>query len=301
MKRKKWTTDDIPGQAGRVAVVTGANTGIGRETARALAGKGARVVLAVRNPGKGQAAAHKIREDHPQADLTVMNLDLADLGSVKDFADAFAKEYDRLGLLVNNAGVMAPPLGRTRQGFEQQMGINHLGHFALTGRLLDRLTATPGSRVVAVSSGAHRIGKPDFGDLNWQQRRYRAWRAYGDSKLANLYFAFELQRRLEKAGTDALAVAAHPGWTDTELQRHRHIMHFFTAWLAQGSRMGALPTLRAAVDPQVKGGEYYGPGGFLELRGYPVKVNSSDSSKDPEAARRLWEASEEMTGVKFGL
>jgi NAD(P)-dependent dehydrogenase (short-subunit alcohol dehydrogenase family) len=295
---KKWTLDNIPDQSGRVANVTGANTGIGFETAAALAAKNATVVMACRNRQKAEDAMDKIRERTPDAKLEFIELDLASLASVERFAAAYRAGHERLDLLINNAGVMVPPLGQTEDGFELQFGCNHLGHFALTGRLLDLLEATPGARVVTVSSMAHRRGKMDFDNLN-AEKGYRKMPAYGQSKLANLLFTFELQRRLEAAGSSLVATAAHPGWTGTDLQRHSAVIKFLNNFFAQTPPMGALPTLRAAVDPEAAGGDYYGPKGFYEMRGYPTKVGTTPAAKNELDARRLWEVSEKLTGVSF--
>jgi len=293
----KWNLDRMPDQTGRVAIITGANTGIGFETAAALAAKNARVVLACRNHQKAEDALDRIRARTAEADLRLIPLDLASLDSVRDFAESVRSDFDRLDLLINNAGVMAPPFGRTEDGFELHFGCNHLGHFALTGRLMDQLEATPGSRVVAVSSLTHRMAAFDFDNLN-AEKGYRKMAAYGQSKLANLLFTFELQRRLERAGSEVLAVSAHPGWTVTEIQRHSPLIEVFTP-LAPGPARGALPTLRAAVDPQARGGDYYGPRGLFELMGSPKKVRTSSAAKNEGDARRLWQISEELTGVRF--
>ena len=292
---KKWTVDDIPEQAGRTAIVTGANTGIGYETARALAHAGADVVLACRSREKGEAAAARIAAEGPKGRAVFQALDLADLESVRRLADDLARAHDRLDLLVNNAGVMVPPESQTKQGFELQLGVNHLGHFALTNALLDLLRATPGARVVSVSSMAHRMGRMDFEDLDFARRGYDAWGAYGQSKLANLLFTFELQRRLEAEGADVIAVAAHPGWTGTDLQRHAWYVRLMNVLVAMSPAQGALPTLRAATDPDVRGGDYYGPHGFREMRGHPVRVGTTDAAKNLEDAARLWQVSEERT------
>jgi NAD(P)-dependent dehydrogenase (short-subunit alcohol dehydrogenase family) len=294
-----WTTANIPDQSGKVAIVTGANSGLGYETALALAEKGATVVMACRSLPKAEAAAQQIRQTDPPGEVVVMELDLGDLDSVRDFAAAFQERYNRLDLLINNAGVMMPPYGQTAQGFETQIGVNHLGHFALTGLLLDVLLRTPQSRVVTVSSGAHRFGQIDFDDLHWERKPYKPNPAYGQSKLANLLFTYELQRKLAAAGQVTIAVAAHPGWTQTNLQRHSGLASFLNPFFAQPQPMGALPTLRAAVDPSVTGGEYFGPDGFMEMRGYPVRVKSNDASHNLADARRLWQVSEELTGVRF--
>jgi NAD(P)-dependent dehydrogenase (short-subunit alcohol dehydrogenase family) len=295
---KKWTTDDIPDQTGRVAIITGANTGIGFETAAALATKNATVVMACRNRRKAENAIKRIHEATPDARLEFIELDLASLASVERFAAAFRAGHERLDLLINNAGVMVPPLGDTEDGFELQFGCNHLGHFALTGRLLDLLEATPASRIVTVSSMAHRRGKMDFDNLN-AENGYDKMPAYGQSKLANLLFTFELQRRLETAGSSVVATAAHPGWTGTDLQRHSALIRFLNNFFAQTPPMGALPTLRAAADPQAQGGDYFGPKGFYEMRGYPVKVGTTPAAKNELDARRLWDVSEKLTGVSF--
>lgn len=298
-KERQWDSRLILDQSGKVVIITGASSGLGFETARLLAGKHARVVMAVRNTAKGREAAARIKKEYPKADVDVVQLDLADLASVRKFAKDFRKGYSRLDLLINNAGVMAPPYGKTADGFEMQFGTNHLGHFALTLLLLDMLKKVPGSRVVTVSSGAHAFGMLDFGDLNWEKRRYNAWQAYGDSKLANLYFTRELQRRLDGEDADVLAVAAHPGWAATELQRHQWWVRLLNGLFAQPPGMGALPTLYAATAQDVHGAEYFGPGGKGGLRGYPVRVQSNKRSRDMAVAGRLWDVSEEMTGVRW--
>jgi NAD(P)-dependent dehydrogenase (short-subunit alcohol dehydrogenase family) len=297
----KWTATDIPDQADRVAVITGANTGLGYETAAALAGRGAHVVLAVRNLEKGKDAAAGITAKSPHADVRLQELDLTSLESIRVAAKQLRSDYDRIDLLINNAGVMFTPKAVTRDGFELQFGTNHLGHFALTGLLLDRLLTVHGSRVVTVSSIGHRYpGGIRFDDLHWQRRYSRAG-AYGRSKLANLLFTYELQRRL--TGTHTIAAAAHPGASRTELSRNTPPwMRVVTGPFEltdQGADMGALPTLRAATDPGVIGGQYFGPGGFAELRGYPRVVASSNKSHDVDLQRRLWAVSEELTGVVY--
>ena len=297
---ERWTENHVPDQRGRVAIVTGANSGIGWDTARVLAQKGARVIMACRNMEKANHAANKIRLLDPAGEVVVMQLDLGDLDSVRAFASAFREQYAQLDLLINNAGVMMPPYGKTVQGFEQQFGINHLGHFALTGLLLNLLTTTSGARIVTVSSGSHNFGIINFDDLNWE-RGYPAQRAYGQSKLANLLFTYELQRKLVAAGQDTLAVAAHPGWTATNLQQHSSIIERLNPLFAQTTAMGALPTLYAAVAPDVRGGEYFGPDGFMEMRGYPTKVGSNQRSHDEAVAKRLWQVSEDLTHVQYQL
>ncbi|MBI2697869.1 short-chain dehydrogenase [Mycobacterium gordonae] len=295
----KWTANDIPDQTGRTAVVTGANTGLGLETAAALAAHGARVVLAVRNLDKGKQAVDRITAATPGAQVQLQELDLGSLASVRDAAAQLRSDHDGIDLLINNAGVMYPPKSTTADGFEMQFGTNHLGHFALTGLLLDRLLPVPGSRVITVSSVGHRIRAAiHFDDLQWE-RSYSRVGAYGQSKLANLLFTYELQRRLAPHGT-TIAAAAHPGVSDTELMRHMPTLigrvgkPFF-----QPAELGALPTLRAATDRAVQGGQYYGPDGFQEVRGYPKVVASSKQSHDEELQRRLWAVSEELTGVSY--
>jgi NAD(P)-dependent dehydrogenase (short-subunit alcohol dehydrogenase family) len=303
---EKWTEQDVPSQSGRVAVVTGANTGLGFETARALAVHGAAVVLAVRDVEKGKRAAARITGTAPGADLTVQELDLTSLESVRAAAAQLRAAHHKIDLLINNAGVMYPPRQTTRDGFELQFGTNHLGHFALTGLLLDRMLPVPGSRVVTVSSLGHRIrARIRFDDLQWE-RSYDRVAAYGQSKLANLMFTYELQRRLTAHRAATIAVAAHPGFADTDLIRNspaaaRLLAPAIAPLIAQDPAMGALPTLRAATDPGVLGGQYYGPGGPGQTRGYPRPVTSSMQSYDTTAQQRLWAVSEELTGTTVQL
>ena len=302
MTSDKWTATDIPDQSGRVAVVTGANSGNGLETTRALAGRGAMVVLAVRDLDKGRAAADAIRAEHRGADLVLQELDLASLDSVREAAVAIRDRFERIDLLVNNAGVFHTPRRQTADGFEIRMGTNHLGHFAWTGLLLPRVLPVAGSRVVMVSSNAHRYrSRIDFERLGTEQGRSQS-AAYGRSKLANLLFTHELQRRLVAAGAPTVALAAHPGWSETGILRHFpgiRIIHPLIGPLQHSAAMGALATLRAATDPDATGGQFYGPDGFMEMRGNPVLVPSSARSRDAELQRRLWDASEQVTGVSF--
>jgi NAD(P)-dependent dehydrogenase (short-subunit alcohol dehydrogenase family) len=293
-----WRPENIPDLTGKIAVVTGANSGIGFAAARALARKRATVICACRNREKGSAAVRQIAQECPESKAEYAPLDLSDLASVHRFAGEFTGRYDRLDILINNAGIMRPPFGKTVDGFELQYGVNHLGHYALTGRLLNRLTGTSRARVVTVSSWGHHLGVIDFDDLN-AEKNYDPGRAYAQSKLANLLFTYELQRRLEGAGVDTLAAAAHPGWTATNLPAHWRMMRIITPLIGQTPEMGALPTLYAAVAPDVKGGDYYGPGSWLGLRGYPIKVRSSDRSYDTAIAARLWAVSEKQTGVRY--
>ncbi len=299
MSKQKWDSNNITDQKGKVALVTGSSSGIGYEAARVLANKNATVIIVVRNLEKGNAALEKIKAGHSEADARVMEMDLADLESVRRFAEQFKQEYSRLDLLINNAGVMMPPYCKTVDDFELQFGTNHLGHFALTGRLLDLIKATPGSRIVNVSSGAHNYGNLDFDDLHCDDRPYKKMKAYGDSKIANLYFTYELQRKFDKAEYDAISTASHPGWTATELQRHTGLFSFLNNFFAQGLEIGTLPTLYAAVAPDVRGGDYYGPDGWKEMKGYPKKVQSNKLSNDKEIAAKLWEVSEKLTGVEY--
>ena len=298
----KWTTADIPDQTGRTAVITGANTGLGYEIATALAAKGAHVVLAVRNVQKGKEAARRIEQANPGASVAVQELDLTSLDSVRAAADELKSRYDSIDLLINNAGVMFTPKETTKDGFELQFGTNHLGHFAFTNLLLDRVLAAPGSRVVTVSSLNHRTARHGirFDDLQ-SENSYSRVGAYGEAKLANLLFTYELQRRLQ--GTNTIAVAAHPGGSNTELMRNLPVairwMNMLMKPIFQGADMGALPALRAATDPGVLGGQYYGPDGFAEQRGYPKVVASSAASHDVDAQRRLWTVSGELTNVVF--
>jgi NAD(P)-dependent dehydrogenase (short-subunit alcohol dehydrogenase family) len=295
MTTSHWTTKHLPDLSGRTAIVTGANSGIGRVAARELARAGAHVVLAVRTPAKGEQAAAQM-----PGSTEVRRLDLADLTSVREFAEGIEA---RLDLLINNAGVMAVPESRTADGFEMQVGTNHLGHFALTNLLLDRITG----RIVNVASGAHRMGRIRLDDLNFQHRgSYDRWRAYGQSKLANLLFTSELQRRLEDAGSPVIVTAAHPGYSATHLQERtgsrlqNGLMQLANRLFAQSDEMGALPTLYAAT-AEIPGNSYVGPDGFKEMRGSPTLVDRSTRAKDADVARKLWGLSEELTGVRFGL
>jgi NAD(P)-dependent dehydrogenase (short-subunit alcohol dehydrogenase family) len=301
----RWSAADVPDQSGRVAVITGSNTGIGYEAAAVLAGRGAHVVLAVRNLDKGRAAADRISAATPHADVTLQELDLTSLDSIAAAAADLRAAYPRIDLLINNAGVMTTPKATTADGFELQFGTNHLGHFALTGQVLDNMLPVEGSRVVTISSNGHRAGSINFDDLQ-SERSYNRLRAYGQAKLANLLFTYELNRRLSAAAAPTIAVAAHPGSSNTELTRNlpglvRKPVDLLWSLVAQDADMGALPTLRAATDPAVRGGQYYGPDGFGEQRGHPKVVQSNSKSHDVAAQQRLWAVSEELTGVKFGV
>jgi len=304
----RWTAGQISDQSGRTAVVTGANSGLGLVTARELARHGASVVMACRNQSKGEQALAQVRAAAPGATVRLEALDLADLASVRAFAERLTGELESLHLLINNAGVMAPPRRLTVDGFESQLGTNHLGHFALTGRLLGMLSGGPAGsapRVVTLSSAAHRMGAMKFDDLQ-RQHRYNSWVAYGQSKLANLLFCFELGRRASASGSDLVSVAAHPGYSATNLQfagptkfYERAFMGLGNKLYAQSAEMGALPTLYAATAPDLPSGTFVGPDGFMEGRGHPQIVGAGGRAYDEDAAARLWEASEQLTGVRF--
>lgn len=298
-----WTAANIPSQDGKIAIVTGANSGLGEETSRVLAQKGAYVVMAVRSIAKGQAAKARIVAQQPNAKLELMQLDLSDLDSVKAFAAAYQSAHHKLDILVNNAGVMQTATRElTKQGFEMQFGVNHLAHFALTAALLPVLKATPNARVVSLSSIYHKIGAAiHFDDLMWA-RRYDKAKAYAQSKLANLLFAYELDRKLKANGLEIISTAAHPGYTKTNLQRHLGFTGLIgNALVAQSIEMGTLPSLRAATEPGLAGGEFFGPTKLGELRGYPEKVASSSMSNDKQLAEKLWQVSEELTGTSFAF
>ena len=300
-----WTAADVPDQTGRVAIITGANTGIGFGAAAVLAAKGAHTVLAVRNLDKGNDAVARIKSASPNATVTLQQLDLTSLENIRKAADNLRTDFPRIDLLINNAGVMYTDKASTKDGYELQFGTNHLGHFALTGLLLDNMLAVDGSRVVTVSSVGHRIrAKIHFDDLNLD-RNYNRVVAYGQSKLANLLFTYALAQRLAAKGAQTIATAAHPGASDTELLRNmpggiRQVSQFFwSTFIAQSAEMGAEPTLRAAADPSAQNGQYYGPGGLGEQKGHPKVVQSSAQSHDEAIQRRLWTVSEELTGVTY--
>ncbi len=307
-KGAPWTADELPDLSGKTMIMTGGNSGLGYQAALQFARKRAHVVLACRDPGKARAATDAITAAHPAASLEAMTLDLASLASVRAFAETFLSRHRELHVLCNNAGVMALPHRRTADGFEMQLGTNHLGHFALTGLLLEPLLATSGARVVNVSSGAHRFGRIRFHDLHFEHG-YRKWAAYGQSKLANLLFTRELQRRLEAARASLLCVACHPGWAATNLQVAgprmqessllERIARAANRLFSQSAAMGALPLLFAASSPDVASGDCIGPDGLGEMRGHPVKVRPASRSRDAAVAARLWTVSEELTGVHF--
>ncbi|WP_440992264.1 oxidoreductase [Haloarchaeobius baliensis] len=308
----KWTAADVPDLSGRTVVVTGANSGLGLEGTKHFAGAGATVVMACRSTSKGESAAAEVRQTVPDAALDVRECDLADLDSVRSFADGVDEAYDAVDVLCNNAGVMAIPRSETNDGFETQFGVNHLGHFALTGHLLGLLRASEGeARVVSQSSGLHERGEMEFDDLHGE-RDYDKWDAYAQSKLANLLFAYELDRRLDDAGVDDVtSVGCHPGYSATNLQYRGPeasgswlrlaMMRVANAVVGQSPSVGSLPMVYAATHPDIEGGEYVGPGGLMDMRGYPAVQASSDRSHDEASARRLWEVSTELTGVTYAF
>jgi NAD(P)-dependent dehydrogenase (short-subunit alcohol dehydrogenase family) len=308
MAHVPFTVDSIPSLEGKTVLVTGANSGLGLESARALAAKGAHVLMAVRNLDKGQKALEEIRAEQPLASLQLVALDLGSLSSVRSCAAQLLASQQRLDALLNNAGIMAIPYTRTPDGFEAQFGTNHLGHFALTGLLFPLLLKSPGARVVNVSSQAHQIGRMRFSDLDWSQG-YSRWGAYGMSKLANLLFTYELARRIAQKQLPVLAAAAHPGYAATNLQHRGAELAGHSLWSktiqllnpigGQSAAMGALPQLYAATAPDVEPGDYVGPGGFMRARGYPKKMRSNARSYDAEAMRQLWEVSEQLTAVRY--
>ncbi len=310
----KWTADDLPELNGHVVVVSGASSGLGEATTVALASRGAHVVLATRSADKTAPVMERIRERAPSASLEHLSIDLADLGSVAEAASVLAERHARVDAVVANAGIMAPPLSRTADGFELQMGVNHLGHFAFVGRILPLVLAAEAGRVVVVSSSAHRVGRIDLDDLNWERTRYQRWLAYGRSKLANLLHVLELQRRLAHAGSPVVAVGAHPGYARTALQTTGPTMQggvsgrvtgvlsgLANLLVAQPASRGVLPQLYATVGDEVAGASYWGPDGPVEARGFPAPASRSSEALDAEVARGLWAASEELTGVTYEL
>ncbi len=303
---ENWTVNNIPDQSGKIIIITGANSGIGYESARELTRKGAEVIVASRDPVKAEQAILKIKEEIPEAKLKFIELNLASLDSIRNFSEEFISNYDKLDVLLNNAGIMLIPYGKTEDGFENIVGTNHLGHFALTGLLMDRLSTTPGSRVVNVASNAHYAGEMDFENLLFENESgYSPMKAYSRSKLANLLFTYELQRRFQISGYDVIGLAAHPGISATSLANH--LFFNLIPWLIQpimklifqSSAMGALPSLRATVDPEARGGLYYGPDGKGERAGYPVVVTSNETSHDGQDAESLWRISEQLTGISY--
>jgi len=308
MSKEKWTTENIPDLSGKVIIVTGGNSGLGYESVKAFAGKGAEVILASRSVEKGEKAGAEIEKLGISGKISVMQLDLMELKSVGRFAATFKEKYKRLDVLLNNAGIMTTPYFLTKDGFEAQMGTNHLGHFALTAHLLDLIKTTPGSRVVNVSSNAHKWGKMDFDNFLFKDGKgYSPMKSYSRSKLANLLFTYELQKKFENYHIDSIAVAAHPGSSQTNLVRFiegKMVFKIFKPILmlmTQDQEQGALPQIRASVDPNVKGAEYYGPSGFGEMKGSAVLVKSNTASHNREDAGKLWEISEKLTRISFTL
>ena len=304
-----WTAQDIPNLSGKIIVITGANSGLGFESSKVLAKKGATVVMAVRNIKKGEKAKSDILKDQPQASLDLMRLDVGDLSSVREFAEAFKAKYDRLDILINNAGVMAIPRQETADGFEMQLGVNHLGHFALTGLLLDVIVNTPNARIHNVTSSANYTGTINFDDLMGEEN-YGRWGAYGQSKLANVFFTFELQKRLTAAGFDTLTNTSHPGFVYTNLQENSLaqsetkmealLYRIMRPIMAQDVTMGILPMLYGSTALDAKGGVFYGPRTF-NMRGYPAEKKANKEAYDAQALKRFWEVSEKLTGVSYEL
>lgn len=299
MSKSTWDVQNIPSQSGKVVVITGATSGLGKEASKVLASKGATIILAVRNTKKAEGVTHEIIKQFPDSKLDIKKLELNSLKSIQSFSEAIKSNHDRLDILINNAGVMACPFSKTVDGFEIQMGVNHLGHFALTGHLMPLLKKTSDARIVATSSIAHKQGNINFNDINWAKRKYKTSQAYCDSKIANLYFAFELVKKLKGQNDAPIVTIAHPGWTTTELQRHASIFRILNPVFSQKVDQGVLPTLRAAIDPNASSGDFYGPAGFMEMKGHPIKVTPNKRSRDESKAKQLWKISEEMTGVIY--
>lgn len=308
LKKKKWKAEDIPDQSGKIIIMTGANSGLGLEATKELVRKGATVIMACRNIEKGKDAVDEVITEIPNAKVELMELDLSKLVSVREFAKNFNQKFDKLDVLVNNAGIMQPPYTVTEDGFELQIGVNHFGHYVLTGLLLDKLKFSPGSRVVNQSSIAHSRGIINFEDIN-SKDKYSRLGAYGQSKLANLLFNNELDRLFKENSTDTIAVGVHPGYTATKLQHNGPTLGGKSIWsrlytvtnkiMAQGVDKGILPMLYAATEDDVTGGDYIGPGGFSGMRGYPKRIKSSERSYSLEDANTLWDLSEELTGLKY--
>ncbi len=299
MKNKKWGVQDIPEQKGKTIIITGATSGLGKEATRVLAKKNATVIMAVRNTQKAEMVVSEIRKEYANVKIDIRKLDLGSLDSISSFAKEVLENYKKLDILINNAGIMMCPYSKTKNGFEIQMGTNHLGPFALTGLLMPLLMSTKNARIVSTSSVAHNQGNIDFTDINWKKRKYNTSKAYSDSKLANLYFSYELKRRLENVENPPLVVSAHPGGTKTDLARHSGIFNIFMNLLFLPVEKGVLSTLRAATDLNAKSGDYYGPGGFMQVRGFPELVKSSKMSHNLTNAKRLWDLSEQLTGVQY--
>jgi NAD(P)-dependent dehydrogenase (short-subunit alcohol dehydrogenase family) len=299
MTKRNWGAQDIPEQNNRIIIITGSTSGLGKEAARVLAKKNATVIMAVRNTQKANTVANEIRNEYPKAKIDIRSLDLGSLDSISSFAKGVLEDYKTLDILINNAGVMMCPYSKTKDGFEIQMGTNHLGPFALTGLLMPLLMRTKNARIVSTSSVAHNQGDIDFADINWEKRRYNTNKAYSDSKLANLYFSYELKRKLENTDNCPRVITAHPGGTKTDLARHSGIFNVFMSFLFLPVEKGVLSTLRAATDVNAQSGDYYGPGGFMQVRGFPELVQSNKMSHNLANAKKLWGLSEQLTGVKY--
>lgn len=299
MSKSNWNENNIPDLKEKVIIVTGATSGLGKEATKILTQKNATVIMAVRNTKKAEAVAQEVKKQHPNAQIDIREMDLSSLTSVKLFANGVLENYDRLDVLINNAGIMACPFDKTQDGYEIQMGTNHLGHFALTGLLMPLLETTKNARIAATSSIGHRMGNIDFADINWEKRKYNSSKAYADSKLANLYFTYALANKLNTEKKDIKVTVAHPGWTRTDLQKHSWYMRMLNPLFSQGPDQGVLPTLRAAFDLNANSGDYFGPSRFFEMHGSPIVVKSNERSHDTEAAKKLWHISEELTNIKY--
>ncbi len=301
MKKEIWDESHILDQTDKVFIVTGPTSGLGKETSIVLARKNAIVIMAARDLKKAESVKKEILNENKNAKIDIQELDLCSLESINSFTETINKKYKALDVLINNAGIMACPYSKTKDGFEIQMGTNHLGHFALTGLLLPLIKKTENSRIVNVSSVAHKSGNIDFEDLNWEKRKYKSWRAYGDSKLANLYFTYELSRKLKLNKANLKVLAAHPGWTTTELQRHSGGANFMNIFFGQKVKVGALGGLRAATDPNAHSDDYYGSPSFGEMKGHPVLLKSNALSYNKDNAKKLWQLSEELTSVSYAI
>ena len=299
MTKRNWGVQDIPEQKDKTIIITGATSGLGKEATRVLAKKNATVIMAVRNTQKAEIVATEIRKEYANVKIDIRSLDLGSLDSISSFAKGVLEDYKNLDILINNAGIMMCPYSKTKNGFEIQMGTNHLGPFALTGLLMPLLMSTKNARIVSTSSVAHNQGDIDFTDINWEKRKYNTSKAYGDSKLANLYFSYELNRKIENTASRTKVITAHPGGTKTDLARHSGIFSVFMSLLFLPVEKGVLSTLRAATDVNAKSGDYYGPGGFMQVRGFPELVQSSKMSHNLTNAKQLWDLSEKLTGVKY--
>ena len=299
MSNKKWNKENIPDQSGKTVLVTGATSGLGKEIVKVFSAMGAQIIMPVRNLEKAKLVKEEILKIYPSAKIDIKNLDLSSLNSIKLLSDEISKSYEKLDILINNAGIMYCPYSKTQDGFEMQMGTNHLGPYALTAQLLPLLMKTSNSRIVNTASLAHLTGNIDFEDINWEKRKYKTMQAYADSKIANLYFHYELAKKLKGQENTPKVIAAHPGWTKTELDRHIGIVGIISSIIGQKPEMGILPTLRAATDPDALSGDYFGPDRFKEMRGNPIIVKSNEMSHNTQNAEKLWILSEKLTGVKY--